>query len=185
MFWFCAHEAAELGLWETGWAILKNLRTAVRGTGTGVKGDIFPVVHMDILYQELIFRILSEDSDGLVLLDYIINLKNLYGHVDAKDDRSDDNQNFNNDNYNVSIKNNKTNKICNNDDSKNNVNDNNNNGNDKHSMNNKSSKEGDMNDEDISCQIVDFKNEEGVNNLLGENLSFFMFIAYALLDEIM
>mmetsp|Transcript_6613 Transcript_6613/g.6733 ORF Transcript_6613/g.6733 Transcript_6613/m.6733 type:complete len:942 (-) Transcript_6613:99-2924(-) len=163
IFWFCAHEAADLGLWETGWAILKNLRTAVRGAETGVKGDTFPVVHMDILYQELIFRILSEDSDGLILLDYIINLKNLNGQ-DAKYDRIDDNQDNFNDNYNASVKNNKT---SNKDESKNDVNDDNSNANDKHSMNNKSSKEGDTNDEDISCQIVE--NEEGVNTLLGEN----------------
>lgn len=62
MFWFGAHEAVELGLWETASNMLRILRDKV------VHGSLFPVSNADIGYQIMIFKISMGSPDSVDLL---------------------------------------------------------------------------------------------------------------------
>ena len=72
LFWFAAHEAVEMGLWETGWCILRVLRIGLNKVPV-LHENIFDVTLSGIKYQELVFRVVGGDWGALPLLDEILS----------------------------------------------------------------------------------------------------------------
>ncbi len=64
MQWFCAHEAAELGLWQTAASMLRKLRQ-------NCAEYPFPIPREEIIFQEVFFSIFGGDKNSITKLNEI------------------------------------------------------------------------------------------------------------------
>ena len=72
LFWFAAHEAIEMGLWETGWCILRVIRKGM-SRKSALEENHFPITSSEIKYQELVFKLVAGDQSALLMLDEILS----------------------------------------------------------------------------------------------------------------
>ena len=61
-----------MGLWETGWCILRVIRKGMRRK-SALKENRFPITSSEIKYQELVFKLVAGDQSALLLLDEILS----------------------------------------------------------------------------------------------------------------
>lgn len=61
-----------MGLWETGWCILRVIRNGMKRK-LGFAENHFPISSTEIKYQELVFKLVAGDQSALLLLDEILS----------------------------------------------------------------------------------------------------------------